>query len=82
MSEALNNQERCWDAELHRLRGEFLLSQGANMTDAAELADAAGFAEAAFLRSLEIARHRQALTLRAARRGQPCAALASAAAVF
>ena len=27
MSEALNNQERCWDAELHRLRGEFFLFQ-------------------------------------------------------
>jgi DNA-binding SARP family transcriptional activator len=62
MSEALNNQERCWDAELHRLRGEFLLFQGANM------AEASAFAEAAFLRSLEIARSQHALAfeLRAA----------------
>jgi DNA-binding SARP family transcriptional activator len=49
LSEALNNQERCWDAELHRLRGEFLLSQ-----------DGDG-AEGAFLRSLEIARTQHAL---------------------
>jgi predicted ATPase/DNA-binding SARP family transcriptional activator len=55
MGEALNNQERCWDAELHRLRGEFLLFQSANA------ADAAAFAEAAFLRSLEIARMQHAL---------------------
>jgi predicted ATPase/DNA-binding SARP family transcriptional activator len=62
MSEALNNQERCWDAELHRLRGEFLLFQDANVVDAA------GSSEAALLRSVEIARKQHALAfeLRAA----------------
>ena len=62
MSEALNNQERCWDAELHRLRGELLLFQGGNT------ADAAASSEAAFMRSLEIARTQHALSfeLRAA----------------
>jgi predicted ATPase/DNA-binding SARP family transcriptional activator len=62
MSEALNNQERCWDADLHRLRGEFLLFQGENE------AEAAAIAEAAFLRSMEIARtqHALAFELRAA----------------
>jgi tetratricopeptide (TPR) repeat protein len=55
LSEALNNQERCWDAELHRLRGEFLLFP------APTSADIGAFAEAAFLRSLEVARKQQAL---------------------
>ena len=58
MSEGLNNQERCWDSELHRLRGEFLLFQSANT------AEAAAAAEAAFLRSLEIARTQQALAFK------------------
>ena len=55
LREALNNQERCWDAELYRLRGVFLLSLGKNSTD--NLA----FAEMALLHSLEIARKQQAL---------------------
>jgi hypothetical protein len=57
ISEALNNQERCWDAELHRLRGEFLLSRDADSTEGAVSA------EAAFQRSLEIARLQGALSL-------------------
>ena len=50
--------ERWWDAELHRLRGELMLAGGA----------AAGEAEAALRRALEIARGQQAksLELRAA----------------
>jgi predicted ATPase len=50
--------ERWWDAELHRLRGELLLASGAREQDA----------EAALLRALEIARAQQAksLELRAA----------------
>jgi predicted ATPase len=56
LNEALNNQERCWDSELYRLRGEFLLSQGGHLTESTD------FAEAAFQRSREIARKQQALT--------------------
>ena len=51
IGQALNYHERCWDAELHRLRGEFLRLQGADPADA----------EAAFLRSIEIARAQQTL---------------------
>jgi predicted ATPase len=52
------HHERWWDAELHRLRGELLLAQGAE----------AGDAEAALCRALEIARSQGArsLELRAA----------------
>jgi predicted ATPase len=62
VNEALNNQERCWDAELHRLRGEFLLVKGDYKPEAAATA------EAAFRRSMEIAQAQQALAfeLRAA----------------
>ncbi len=62
ISEALNNHERCWDAELHRLRGELILAQGGNTSDG-QLS-----AETAFQRALEIARTQQtpALELRAA----------------
>jgi tetratricopeptide (TPR) repeat protein len=57
-AESRKNKERWWDAELHRLRGELLWSQGA---DADEV-------EAAFYRSIEIAQSQQAksLELRAA----------------
>jgi DNA-binding SARP family transcriptional activator/predicted ATPase len=52
------HNERWWDAELHRLRGELLRAQGAEACEA----------EAAMLRALEIARAQQArsLELRAA----------------
>jgi tetratricopeptide (TPR) repeat protein len=54
MRYALTNNERCWDADLHRIRGEILLSQGVDPADA----------EAAFRRSLEIARTQGALAYR------------------
>jgi DNA-binding SARP family transcriptional activator len=59
LSRGRETSERWWDAELHRLRGELLLSGGA---EAAE-------AEAALRRALDIARGQQArsLELRAAR---------------
>jgi DNA-binding SARP family transcriptional activator/predicted ATPase len=47
------HNERWWDAELHRLRGELLLASGADAADA----------EAAYLRSVEIARVQQARSL-------------------
>jgi len=52
------HNERWWDAELHRLRGELLLAGGADVQDV----------EAALLRSLQIARSQEArsLELRAA----------------
>jgi len=53
LSEARTHNERWWDAELHRLRGEFLLMQGADASDA----------EAALLRAVEIARAQQARSL-------------------
>ncbi len=58
LSEARTHNERWWDAELHRLRGEFLLMSGADVADG----------EAALLRAIEIARSQQArsLELRAA----------------
>jgi tetratricopeptide (TPR) repeat protein len=58
LSESLRHNERWWDAEIHRLRGELLWAQGAEPGDV----------EAAFLRALETARTQQArsLELRAA----------------
>jgi DNA-binding SARP family transcriptional activator len=58
MAESRAHNERWWDAELHRLRGQLLLEGG---TDAHQ-------AEAAYLRGIEIARTQQAraLELRAA----------------
>lgn len=53
LSEARAHNERWWDAELHRLRGEFLLLDGA---DASEV-------EAALLRAIAIARSQQARSL-------------------
>ena len=58
ISDADNRGEHWWDAELHRLRGELLLRQGAHMQQG----------EAAFQQALAIARqqHSAALELRAA----------------
>jgi DNA-binding SARP family transcriptional activator/predicted ATPase len=58
MAASRAHNERWWDAELHRLRGELILAGGAEASDA----------EAAYLRAIEIARSQQAraLELRAA----------------
>jgi DNA-binding SARP family transcriptional activator/predicted ATPase len=53
LAEAHTHNERWWDAELHRLRGELLLMHGADASDA----------EAALLRAIEIARSQQARSL-------------------
>jgi DNA-binding SARP family transcriptional activator/predicted ATPase len=53
LSEARTHNERWWDAELHRLRGELLLLHGADASDA----------EAALLRAISIARAQQARSL-------------------
>jgi tetratricopeptide (TPR) repeat protein len=53
LAEARTHNERWWDAELHRLRGELLLMHGADASDG----------EAAFLRAIEIARSQQARSL-------------------
>ncbi len=53
LTEARTHNERWWDAELHRLRGELLLMHGADIADV----------EAAFLRAIEIARSQQARSL-------------------
>ena len=53
LSEARIHNERWWDAEVHRLRGELLLMRGAEVSDV----------EAAFLRAIEIARSQQARSL-------------------
>jgi DNA-binding SARP family transcriptional activator/predicted ATPase len=53
LAEARAHNERWWDAELHRLRGEFLLLCGADTSDG----------EAAMLRAIEIARSQQARSL-------------------
>ncbi len=53
LSEARTHNERWWDAELHRLRGEFLLMLGADASDV----------EAVLLRAIEIARFQQARSL-------------------
>ena len=58
MAASRAHNERWWDAELHRLRGELLWAGGADANDA----------EAAYLRAIEVARSQQAraLELRAA----------------
>jgi predicted ATPase/DNA-binding SARP family transcriptional activator len=58
LAESLRNNEHWWDAEIHRLRGELMWTQGAGTTDI----------EAAFRRAVEIAQAQQAksLELRAA----------------
>ncbi len=53
LAEARAHNERWWDAELHRLRGELLLMHGADASDV----------EAAILRAIEIARSQQARSL-------------------
>jgi DNA-binding SARP family transcriptional activator/predicted ATPase len=53
LSEAREHNERWWDAEVHRLRGELLLMRGADASDV----------EAALLRAIEIARTQQARSL-------------------
>jgi predicted ATPase/DNA-binding SARP family transcriptional activator len=53
LSEARTHNERWWDAELHRLRGELLLMHGADASDV----------ESAILRAIEIARSQQARSL-------------------
>ena len=58
MAASRAHNERWWDAELHRLRGELLLAGGADVHDA----------ESAYVRAIEVARTQQAraLELRAA----------------
>jgi len=53
LAEARTHNEHWWDAELHRLRGEFLLMHGADASDV----------EAAMLRAISIARSQQARSL-------------------
>jgi predicted ATPase len=53
LAEARAHNERWWDAELHRLRGELLLMHGADASDV----------EAAILRAIEIARSQRARSL-------------------
>ncbi len=53
LAEARAHNERWWDAELHRLRGELLLMHGVDASDV----------EAALLRAIEIARSQQARSL-------------------
>jgi predicted ATPase len=53
LAEARAHNERWWDAELHRLRGELLLMHGADASDV----------EAAILRAISIARSQQARSL-------------------
>jgi predicted ATPase len=53
LSGALAHNEHWWDADLHRLRGEFLLMGGSDAVDV----------EAAFFRAIEIAQAQQARSL-------------------
>jgi len=53
LAQARAHNERWWDAEVHRLRGEFLLMQGADASDV----------EAALLRAVSIARAQRARSL-------------------
>jgi predicted ATPase/DNA-binding SARP family transcriptional activator len=53
LAEARTHNERWWDAELHRLRGELLLMRGVDASDV----------EAVLLRAIEIARAQQARSL-------------------
>ncbi|MGO8951213.1 MAG: ATP-binding protein [Ktedonobacterales bacterium] len=53
LAEAREHNERWWDAELHRLRGELLLAQGAKVSDV----------DAAMLQAISIAQSQQAKSL-------------------
>jgi predicted ATPase len=53
LSEVRTHNEHWWDAELHRLRGEFLLMRGSDASDV----------EAAFFHAIEIAQSQQARSL-------------------
>jgi len=53
LSEARTHNERWWDAELHRLRGELLLMHSVDPSDA----------EGAFMRAIDIAHAQQARSL-------------------
>jgi adenylate cyclase len=57
LAQARSSNERCWDAELHRIRGELMVASGEDARDA----------EAAVQRAVTIARrqHAQSLELRA-----------------
>jgi predicted ATPase len=58
--------ERFWEAEIHRLQGEWLLSQGTgpgSVPTAAPERSIMAEAEACFARALDIARHQQAKSL-------------------
>ena len=54
LAEARTHHERWWDAELHRLRGKFLLLRSADASDG----------EAALLRAIAIARSQRARSLK------------------
>ncbi len=56
LAEARRHNERWWDAELHRLRGELLFMRGADAPDASD-------AQAALLRAIDLARSQQARSL-------------------
>ena len=61
LSVAFSSHERCWDAELHRLRGEFMLSRDIKGLEDSGFDDAVSYVETAYLRSMEIAKAQQAL---------------------
>jgi predicted ATPase len=71
---ACTTGERCWEAELYRLKGELLLQSGGQglesgvLTLDARLQTRAPEAEASFRQALAIARRQQAKSLEAARR--------------
>jgi predicted ATPase len=56
LAAAQRTGERCWEAELHRMRGDLLLKRDAQKSDS----QAEGEAEACFRRAIEIAQQQQA----------------------
>jgi predicted ATPase len=54
--------QRFWEAELHRLKGDLLVRQGGFADDAASVDEAASMDEAAssFLRAINVANHQEA----------------------